>query len=35
MDRSHDKLPRAEAFNIFRQIIYGLDYLHEHGICHR
>lgn len=24
-----------QAFNYFRQIIYGLEYLHMHGICHR
>jgi BR serine/threonine kinase len=29
------KIPRPEAFNIFHQIIYGLEYLHQHGICHR
>jgi BR serine/threonine kinase len=23
------------AFSFFRQIIYGLEYLHLHGICHR
>jgi BR serine/threonine kinase len=29
------KLPREEALSFFREIIYGLEYLHEHGICHR
>jgi len=24
-----------EAMKFFRQIIYGLDYLHSHSICHR
>ncbi|KAH0790216.1 CAMK family protein kinase [Histomonas meleagridis] len=24
-----------EAMMFFREIIYGLDYLHKHGICHR
>jgi BR serine/threonine kinase len=28
-------LPRAEALAFFREIIYGLEYLHQHGICHR
>ena len=23
------------AISLFRQMIYGLDYLHSHGICHR
>lgn len=25
----------TQAFYYFRQIIYGLEYLHVHGICHR
>jgi BR serine/threonine kinase len=28
-------LPRMVALSFFRQIIYGLDYLHQHGVCHR
>jgi BR serine/threonine kinase len=32
---SRGRLPRAEAFSFFRELVYGLDYLHEHGICHR
>ncbi|KAH0795517.1 CAMK family protein kinase [Histomonas meleagridis] len=28
-------LPQDEALNIFRQIIYGIDYLHSLSICHR
>lgn len=24
-----------QAFSFFRQIIYGLEYMHNHGICHR
>ncbi|KAH0790367.1 CAMK family protein kinase [Histomonas meleagridis] len=28
-------LQESEALNIFRQIIYGIDYLHSHSICHR
>lgn len=36
-----DYLVRAQslredvALDIFRQLIYGLDYLHQHNICHR
>ena len=29
------KLSLNQAIDYFRQIIYGLDYLHLHGICHR
>lgn len=32
---SHKKLPIPMAIEFFRQIIYGLDYLHTHAICHR
>lgn len=28
-------LPESKAMAIFRQIIYGIDYLHTHAICHR
>ncbi|KAH0789483.1 CAMK family protein kinase [Histomonas meleagridis] len=28
-------LPQEEAMMFFREIIYGLDFLHSHGICHR
>ena len=28
-------LPLETSMQMFRQIIYGLDYLHQHGICHR
>jgi BR serine/threonine kinase len=28
-------LPKHVAISFFRQIVYGLDYLHQHGICHR
>ena len=28
-------LPAPAAVSIFRQIIYGLEYLHQHCICHR
>ena len=28
-------LPRITAIHFFRQMIYGLEYLHTHGICHR
>ena len=31
----HHFLPEAVAMNFFRQIIYGLEYLHSLGICHR
>jgi BR serine/threonine kinase len=29
------QLTPPEAIRIFRQILYGLDYLHRHSICHR
>jgi BR serine/threonine kinase len=29
------KLDPPVAFAFFRQIIYGVEYLHAHGICHR
>ena len=29
------QLDEQEAMNFFRQIIYGLEYLHSLGICHR
>jgi BR serine/threonine kinase len=32
---SKRRLPRREALGFFREIIYGLEYLHQHGICHR
>ncbi|KAI8914823.1 kinase-like domain-containing protein [Powellomyces hirtus] len=39
MDISLDKptvaLPEAEAHRIFRQMILGIEYLHEHEIAHR
>jgi BR serine/threonine kinase len=25
----------AESMRIFRELIYGVEYLHQHGICHR
>jgi BR serine/threonine kinase len=28
-------LPEAEALDFLRQITFGLEYLHWHGICHR
>jgi serine/threonine protein kinase len=28
-------LPKPLAFSFFRQLIYGLEYLHIRGICHR
>lgn len=31
----HRFLPEDVAMNFFRQIIYGLEYLHSLGICHR
>jgi serine/threonine protein kinase len=32
---SKRRLPRCEAMGFFREIIYGIEYLHQHGICHR
>ena len=32
---SRKSLPESEALDIFRQIILGIEYLHEFGICHR
>ena len=32
---SRGKLSVENALRLFRQIIYGLDYLHSHGFCHR
>jgi len=32
---SHNKLDEKTALTFFRQIIYGLEYLHTHAICHR
>ena len=32
---SNNHLEEDEAMNFFRQIIYGLEYLHSLGICHR
>jgi BR serine/threonine kinase len=29
------RIPEDEAMDLFRQIVYALDYLHRHGICHR
>jgi serine/threonine protein kinase len=34
MDKPHHLL-RVEALNIFREMIYRLDDLHQQGICHR
>ena len=31
----HQHLSDVEAMRFFRQIIYGLEYLHSLGICHR
>lgn len=28
-------LPPEQALTFFREIIYGLEFLHSHGICHR
>ena len=28
-------LKERDALHFFRQIIYGLEYLHQHSICHR
>ena len=30
-----DSLPIQDGMHFFRQIIYGLEFLHNHGICHR
>lgn len=32
---SKRRLEKQEAMGFFREIIYGLDYLHAHAICHR
>ena len=32
---SRGSLPIPDAMRLFRQIIYGLDYLHANSICHR
>jgi BR serine/threonine kinase len=32
---ARQRIPKDEAMDIFRQIIYALDFLHRHGICHR
>jgi serine/threonine protein kinase len=32
---SCERLEPMVAFQYFREIIYGIDYLHSHGICHR
>ena len=32
---SRRRLSPEVALNFFRQMIYGLEYLHSHGICHR
>ena len=32
---SRGSLPIPEAMRFFRQILYGLDYLHSNSICHR
>lgn len=29
------KLPMSTVLHFFRQLIYGLDFLHHHAICHR
>jgi BR serine/threonine kinase len=33
--RKHRLLPTEIAMAFFRQLIFGLDYLHAHSICHR
>jgi len=33
--KSRHHLDESEAMKFFRQIIYGLDFLHAHGVCHR
>ena len=30
-----DSIDEITAIRFFRQIIYGIDYLHSHSICHR
>jgi BR serine/threonine kinase len=30
-----ESIPKIVAISFFRQIIYGLEYLHQHRICHR
>ena len=32
---SHRRLEPAQAIAFFREIVYGLEYLHAHAICHR
>ena len=32
---SRGSLPIPDAMRLFRQIVYGLDYLHANSICHR
>ena len=32
---SRQRLSTEVAMKMFRQIIYGIDYLHQHAICHR
>jgi BR serine/threonine kinase len=32
---SHGSLSVEEGMRIFRQVVYGLEFLHSHGICHR
>ena len=32
---ARQKLTPEVAMKMFRQIIYGIDYLHQHAICHR
>lgn len=35
MDKVAKPLPTTEARNYFRQMILGIEYLHEQSICHR